>query len=284
MRRGAVFAAATDQSASLRRYLRRGFPGCKCSAPHGPCAGGVITGEASPSYLADARVPAQLERHLPGVKILVVLREPVARCLSSYRHNYLSSLPPGQPPIPFETLARWECERVLEPCLAAHAASGGGRIDLAQCYREVSVEEQFREAHELGGRWSRGSVPQAQRSVWRSMVGRSLFWAQLDSWASFRERGELHVVWTEQLDAAAMQGVAEFLGLPRHAFDCGLRFNTSARPGYESALEQPTAAARQPPQEGPGWLRRFFAPHNARLAGQLLAGGSGAAPSWASGE
>lgn len=115
---GAVFAAAADQNKSLRRYINHGFPGCNCvgrvsqlpqrePVDAGPqdtrrrpsCANGVVAGEASPSYLADPRVPQQLEQHMPGLKILVVLREPAERCFSSYRHNYLAHLATDATPV-----------------------------------------------------------------------------------------------------------------------------------------------------------------------------------------
>ena len=115
---GAVFAVAADKRKSLRRYVNHGFPQCSCAGrvcqllqreavaaePPGTrrtpsCANGVVTGEASPSYLFDPRVPRQLEQHMPGLKILVVLREPAERCFSSYRHNYIAHLPTGATPV-----------------------------------------------------------------------------------------------------------------------------------------------------------------------------------------
>ena len=80
---GAAFAAAADPTRSLDRYLRDGFPQCECQRGESGCGDGRVAGEASPSYLADPRVPTQLARHMPGLKILVVLREPAQRCFSS---------------------------------------------------------------------------------------------------------------------------------------------------------------------------------------------------------
>ena len=193
---GAVFAVAADQTRSLERYVKHGFPDCDCdcrvsqlsltdSWPAGlrpSCTGNVMAGEASPSYLADPRVPVQLEQHMPGVKILVVLRDPATRCFSSYRHNYLSRLERGASPIPFETMARWEIERVLDPCLRRHrrlamesSAKQEQPIELPECYRAVAVEEQFKEVYaEAGQGWTRQSLPRHQQTVYRSMVGRSL--------------------------------------------------------------------------------------------------------------
>lgn len=41
-------------------------------------------GEASPSYLVDPQVPARVAQTLPDAKLLVLLRDPVARTLSAY--------------------------------------------------------------------------------------------------------------------------------------------------------------------------------------------------------
>ena len=135
---GAAFAVAADPARSLQRYVRDGFPKCGCRQGGSGCANGRVAGEASPSYLADPRVPAQLARYMPGLKILVVLREPAERCFSSYRHNYLASLAKDGhiTPIPFATMARWEIEHVLAPCFARYSSSSGSkRFDLPDCYR-----------------------------------------------------------------------------------------------------------------------------------------------------
>jgi hypothetical protein len=44
----------------------------------------VITGESSPYYLFDPRVPARVARDLPEARFLVLLRDPVARAHSHY--------------------------------------------------------------------------------------------------------------------------------------------------------------------------------------------------------
>lgn len=45
----------------------------------------LVTGEATPSYLADPRVPERVRSELPRVRLLVVLREPVDRAHSHWR-------------------------------------------------------------------------------------------------------------------------------------------------------------------------------------------------------
>jgi len=46
-----------------------------------------ITGEASPYYLHHPHVPGRVHRFNPGMKLLVLLRDPVERTYSHYQHN-----------------------------------------------------------------------------------------------------------------------------------------------------------------------------------------------------
>jgi hypothetical protein len=43
--------------------------------------------EATPDYLLDPRVPARVQKHLPNVRIIVLLRDPAERAYSQYWHN-----------------------------------------------------------------------------------------------------------------------------------------------------------------------------------------------------
>lgn len=45
---------------------------------------GALRGEVSPAYLVHPRTPARIARHLPDVKLVVIVREPIARALSQY--------------------------------------------------------------------------------------------------------------------------------------------------------------------------------------------------------
>src|SRR6266851_5277975 len=46
-----------------------------------------ITGEASPSYLSHPHAPGRAAKLLPQAKLIVLLRNPVGRAYSQYRHN-----------------------------------------------------------------------------------------------------------------------------------------------------------------------------------------------------
>ena len=47
----------------------------------------LVTGEATPAYLMDPRVPQRIHHMLPDVKLLIALRNPIDRAFSQYRRN-----------------------------------------------------------------------------------------------------------------------------------------------------------------------------------------------------
>ena len=49
--------------------------------------GAAVTGEATPYYLFHPAAPARIHALLPNVKLLAVLRDPVARAISQYQHE-----------------------------------------------------------------------------------------------------------------------------------------------------------------------------------------------------
>ena len=69
--------------------------------------GEFATGERSPSYLSNPVVPERVAAALPGVRLLVVLRDPVARALSHYHHNRQL----GIEPLSFEDAVACELEQ-----------------------------------------------------------------------------------------------------------------------------------------------------------------------------
>jgi hypothetical protein len=50
----------------------------------------TITGEASPSYLFDERIPQRVFKDLPAAKLIALLRNPVDRAYSHYQHTVRS--------------------------------------------------------------------------------------------------------------------------------------------------------------------------------------------------
>jgi hypothetical protein len=64
--------------------------------------------EATPDYLFDPRVPKRASELLPDAKIIVLLRNPVERAYSQYRHN----LRKGTEWLPFEEALAQEADRI----------------------------------------------------------------------------------------------------------------------------------------------------------------------------
>jgi len=65
-------------------HWQKGLPWYRAHFPFSFPGRRLITGEASPYYLFHPRVPERMARVLPGVKIIVLLRNPVDRALSHY--------------------------------------------------------------------------------------------------------------------------------------------------------------------------------------------------------
>ena len=47
----------------------------------------ILTGESSPYYLFHPRVPQRVHQYFPQIKLIILLREPVARTWSHYHHE-----------------------------------------------------------------------------------------------------------------------------------------------------------------------------------------------------
>ncbi len=48
--------------------------------------GTALTGEASPSYISHPHIPARVHAMVPNVKLIALLRNPVARAISAFHH------------------------------------------------------------------------------------------------------------------------------------------------------------------------------------------------------
>lgn len=69
-------------------WYRANFPtSLYRSAFHAMTRRRLVVGEASPYYLFHPHVPARVRRLLPAVKLIVLLRDPVERTVSSYQHQ-----------------------------------------------------------------------------------------------------------------------------------------------------------------------------------------------------
>lgn len=100
----------------------------------------VLTGEATPYYLFHPHVPARIRRHLPHAKLIVLLRNPVDRAHSHYRHE----LACGSETLSFEEAIEREPERVrgeLETALRDPFYTSYGHQHFSYLARGVYVEQ-----------------------------------------------------------------------------------------------------------------------------------------------
>jgi hypothetical protein len=163
--------------------------------------GGALTLDASPYYLVHPQVPARAARLLPGVKLVVLLRNPVDRALSHYQH---------------EVRGRRESLSFAEAIEAEGERLAGEEARLAADPTYYSYNH-HRYSYLLRGRY----VEQLQR------------------WVEHFPRSQLLVVQSEWLfrdPAAAMAAVQEFVGLPPHRMG---RYKTFLQGRYERELPAP---------------------------------------------
>lgn len=70
-----------------RYFDRHHHRGRRWYLAHFPTQREGVTGEATTGYLFDPRAAARMHAELPDAKLLVVLRDPVARAISHYHHE-----------------------------------------------------------------------------------------------------------------------------------------------------------------------------------------------------
>ncbi|MEC9373786.1 MAG: sulfotransferase domain-containing protein [Planctomycetota bacterium] len=92
-----------------RRWYRSNFPHALRRGIERRVRGRrFVSGEASPDYMFDARAAERMRRDLPDVRLIALLRDPVTRALSHYRHTVRR----GLEPLPFEEAIEAEGERL----------------------------------------------------------------------------------------------------------------------------------------------------------------------------
>ncbi len=138
----------------------------------------AIAGEASPNYLVHPEAPARMAALLPDARLVVLLRDPVARTCSHYNHTVRR----GVEPLSFDEALDREPER------------------LAEARRQM--------AHDPAG----GTIA-FQRHAY---LARSAYAEQLEAWLAHFDREQLLVLRAEDFwdDPAAGYGaVLDHLGL-----------------------------------------------------------------------
>ena len=149
---------------------------------------GVITGEASPGYLDDPESPARVLSVLPDAKIIVLLRDPVARAISHYHHD-----------INIGVRERRE--------LVDYLAFEGMKLRPELTSRLISHSE-----------WAaRPMKPSADEPWPPTYIRQGLYAEQLENWFKYLSRDQFLIMKAEDLFAdpkSAYARALSFLGLP----------------------------------------------------------------------
>jgi len=147
-------------------------------------AGGRLVGEASPSYLFHPLAPERARALVPEVKLVALLRDPVARAYSQYQHEVAL----GREPLSFED------------ALEAEEARLRGEVE-----RLVADPRAF------------------SRAWWdHTYAARGRYAEQLERWLAVFDREQLLVVRSEDLGERPAETYAEvlaFLGAASHELE-----------------------------------------------------------------
>jgi hypothetical protein len=152
-----------------------------------------ITGEASPYYIFHPHSPSRVRELCPDVKLIALLREPVARAFSHYRHE----VGLGEEPLSFEQAVAREDQRIAPDV-------------------ERLATDPLYEAH-------------AHRHY--SYIARGRYVEQLRNWTTQFPLEQILVLRSEDLfeDPRSVYGqTVRFLDLPEHDLESYQRYNAAA--------------------------------------------------------
>lgn len=230
-----------------------------------PGPGQCISGEFSTSSLVHPLAPRRVQANLPGLKIFVLMRNPVDR---SYSHFMMSKMAGLEKDCTFEEIVRKEMDEIPE-LLAAHERgflkSGG---DLKSCYSSIDGVPIRVAKHEQG--WSKRSLRadlDLRDYYYQSCVFRSIYHDQLHRWLRMFPRHQLMIIQSErffEFKAETMNEAAEFLGLEPYDFQSASQLQRSWDAGAGNTIEMPRAYSAMNDTTR-GILTDFFEPYNQRL-------------------
>ncbi len=230
-----------------------------------PGPGQYVSGEFSTSSLIHPLVPRRVQANLPGLKIFVLLRNPVDR---AYSHFMMSKSAGLEKECSFEEIVRREMDEIPE-LLAAHERGFHSTAgDSKSCYSTIDGTPIRVAKHERGSpkRRIRNNLD-LRNFYFQSYVFRSLYHDQLHRWLRLFPRQQLMIIQSESFfenEADTMNEVAEFLGLEPFKFQTADQLRRSWDAGASNVLEIP--------QDYPEMddatriiLTDFFEPYNQQL-------------------
>lgn len=170
---------------------------------HFPLAGGgdSLTGEATPSYILNPHAPGRIRRALGDIPLILMLRDPVDRAFSHYRHMV--------------------------------------RVGKEQRSFAEAIDNEDFVAAEMAKVMSDPRYADTQLRD-KSYLLRGLYLEQIRRYLAHFERDRIHIVDYEDFVRApeeTMAGVCRFLGIEPFAFDCSRQHNVGISGKLEPAMK-----------------------------------------------
>jgi hypothetical protein len=230
-----------------------------------PGPGQYVSGEFSTSSLIHPLVARRVQANLPGLRIFVLLRNPVDR---AYSHFIMSKRAGREKKCTFEEIVRREIDEVPD-LLAAHER---GFLDTVgepkTCYSTIHGSPIRVAKHERASPKRRiRNDSDLRKFYFKSYVFRSLYHDQLHRWLRLFPRQQMMIIHSERFfenELDTMNGVVEFLGLEPFAGEAVAQLQHSWDAGDKDPIEKPQdysamddATRRQ--------LTDFFEPYNQQL-------------------
>jgi hypothetical protein len=178
-----VLAARMKEVHFFDVHYELGLPWYRSHFPLSTTMGGrsrrrLLTGESTPYYLFDPRVPSRISATVPDAKLIVVVRNPVERAHSHYAHEIAK----GREHLPFSAALDAEPDRLL------------GEEE------RLTGDERY----------------QSQSHRHCSYMARGCYAVQLERWFQVFPRKQLMVVCAEELfdqPRLILESLSQFLGL-----------------------------------------------------------------------
>jgi len=222
----------------------------------------AITGEASPSYMFYSGVAHQIQKFLPKIKLIALLRDPIDRLNSHYHHSLLSQNISSSGVFPkIGEFVDAELE-IIDWCV-----QGDPSILVKN---EPKLHRQFLQCHKNYTEVIGGTDSNLKRRLWDlQLITRGLYFVQLSSYLEKFPPDQILVLKSEdffQNTSQIMQQVTDFLEIKAINWHriVKKRHNFGER---NKILESDPSEKRNPPLDFglQQKLRAFYAIHNQKL-------------------
>ena len=167
--------------------------------------GQAVTGEASPYYISQPHIPGRVRRFVPDAKLILILRDPVARTISAFHHNRRRT-----PNEPLDTL-------------------------------EEAIERELTELADEQAKLIADESHDDYEYAWHCYLTRSIYVDQIRWWHDTFPREQLMIQTTERLGSepeAVFDEVREFLGLSAWQPPAFARSNTNTYDDVDPATRR----------------------------------------------